>query len=432
MSFIFFRHWFSFFASLVFLMSFFAICDNTFADEIEFLNGSRLQGTITEIRKDDKEFDAEVKIGTRTIKRTYPFAQVHAVTYRGKRFELNPMTADAKKETRSKREIDQLINGIGATPPDWFDAKPLEFPKTLDLSWPKKTKGGWNNQVNVGQYLWDVINPNPSKWQSGIRLLHHVMTLHANDRELLDRDMRALGRMYFHHFQDYPRAAFWLRKAGATPGTRDAVMLAECYWRMGNRSMALKQLESRTLNMMAIKLLGDLGETERAIRLAKAYVHASNGKGNSVAQAKTLAADAYRSAGEYDKAIEVYQEVIAQQSFSNPDYAKRFRERAQASIDAIELFEKIKLENIADGTYTAQTVGYNGAVEVRVSAKDGVIESVEVIRHNEKQFYAAISDTTSQLKSKQSVTGIDATSGATITSQAIVNATAKALAKGAQ
>jgi len=55
-----------------------------------------------------------------------------------------------------------------------------------------------------------------------------------------------------------------------------------------------------------------------------------------------------------------------------------------------------------------------------------------VIKHVEKQFYAAITDTTNQIVKKQSVNGIDATSRATITSQAIVNATAKALAKGAQ
>ena len=68
--------------------------------------------------------------------------------------------------------------------------------------------------------------------------------------------------------------------------------------------------------------------------------------------------------------------------------------------------------------------------EVRVA--NHRIEEVEVTQHVEKQFYAAITDTTSQIIMKQSVNGVDATSRATITSQAIVNATAKALAKGAQ
>jgi uncharacterized protein with FMN-binding domain len=58
----------------------------------------------------------------------------------------------------------------------------------------------------------------------------------------------------------------------------------------------------------------------------------------------------------------------------------------------------------------------------------GQIESVEVVRHNEKQFYSAITDTQNSILRLQSVRGVDGTSGATITSQAIVNATAKSLA----
>ena len=66
-----------------------------------------------------------------------------------------------------------------------------------------------------------------------------------------------------------------------------------------------------------------------------------------------------------------------------------------------------------------------------MTVKSGRIESVDVTRHKEKQFYAALIDTPRQILKKQSVKGIDATSRATITSQAIVNATAKALAQGA-
>ena len=60
----------------------------------------------------------------------------------------------------------------------------------------------------------------------------------------------------------------------------------------------------------------------------------------------------------------------------------------------------------------------------------GRIEDVRVTDHNEKQFYSALTDTTKQIIQKQSVKNIDATSRATITSQAIVNATAKALSGG--
>jgi hypothetical protein len=53
-------------------------------DVVEFLAGSKVVGTVKEIRKDKKEFDIEVRIGTRTYLRTYPFSKVHAVTMKGK------------------------------------------------------------------------------------------------------------------------------------------------------------------------------------------------------------------------------------------------------------------------------------------------------------------------------------------------------------
>ena len=58
------------------------------------------------------------------------------------------------------------------------------------------------------------------------------------------------------------------------------------------------------------------------------------------------------------------------------------------------------------------------------------IETVKVVKHTEKQYYGSLTDTPAKIIQKQTVKGIDAFSGATITSEAIINATAKALAKG--
>jgi len=55
---------------------------------------------------------------------------------------------------------------------------------------------------------------------------------------------------------------------------------------------------------------------------------------------------------------------------------------------------------------------------------------VRVTKHKERQFYSALTDTPTRIIERQSVTGIDAVSGATMTSEAIINATAKALASG--
>jgi uncharacterized protein with FMN-binding domain len=115
----------------------------------------------------------------------------------------------------------------------------------------------------------------------------------------------------------------------------------------------------------------------------------------------------------------------------NENYQKIYAGRARDSIDAINLFDKADVRKVADGTYKASSTGYTGALEVEVRVSGGKIEGLRVTKHSEKQFYAALTDTPNQILSKQSVKGIDATSRATITSQAIVNATAKALANGA-
>jgi uncharacterized protein with FMN-binding domain len=71
-------------------------------------------------------------------------------------------------------------------------------------------------------------------------------------------------------------------------------------------------------------------------------------------------------------------------------------------------------------------------LDVAVDVTGGKIQSVKVTKHREKQFYSALTDTEHQILERQSVRGVDGTTGATITSRAIVNATAKALASGSR
>jgi uncharacterized protein with FMN-binding domain len=92
------------------------------------------------------------------------------------------------------------------------------------------------------------------------------------------------------------------------------------------------------------------------------------------------------------------------------------------------LFELCDVTKVPDGVYTASSIGYAGEIVLDVIVKAGRIESVQVKRHEEKQFYSALTDTPRQIIQKQGVKGVDAVSGATITSEAILNATAKALA----
>lgn len=405
----------------------------TAQDTVEFLSGAKLQGKVTAIHREAKKITFESKLGTRTISRDFRYAQIHAIVYRGKRFVLTPKPAaapagpSARPGTRSKAEIERLIDSVGSTPPDWLDATNLNLPNTLDLSWPLKPPNkGWRNQENIGQFYWDIINPNPNRWKEGVKLVYTVMPRHQNDPALLRRDRMKLGSIYFELFQDYPRAAYWFRQARIAKTEPASVTLAECYWRMGSKPMALEQLKSRTLTMNAIKLYGDMGDTKTAVQFA---VQAAKSQPH---QAYLLAGDACRVAGRFDDAIGYYNKVLNAGAARNKDYEKRFKSRARESIEAIELFDKADPKRVSTGTYRASTTGYSGPVEVEVQVSDGKIEAVRVLRHQEKQFYAALTDTPNQILKKQSVKGVDATTRATITSQAIVNATAKALAQGAR
>ncbi len=105
-------------------------------------------------------------------------------------------------------------------------------------------------------------------------------------------------------------------------------------------------------------------------------------------------------------------------------------QRAQSKIDAVRLLDALDVTKVRDGVYRAADTGYNGPVHVAVAVKAGRITSVSVTGHEEKQFYAAITDTTAAIVKEQGIKGVDATTGATVTANAIMNATAKALATG--
>lgn len=416
------------------------------ADHVELPDGSKLEGTITEIRKSDREFDFTAS-STGTSK-TYPFADVHAVSYKGRRFLLKaPSSSESPNASpatvgkdgsdsaatagdelkRSRKEVLKLIATVGSTPPDWYASTQTNYPESLELDWPLKAEGPWNESKNVGQFIWGRINPNEKRWRPGIKLVHEIMPRHKGDRKLLQRDMEKLGDMYFVLLQDYPRAAFWLQKSKPSVVKKTGIHLAECYWRLGNRDMALAMMKGKKLNVDAIKLLGDMGEVEDALNVAAYY-----GKTSLHNEAHLNVGDALRTAGRLDEAVNYYQKVLDADRARNEQYKARYLARARGSIEAIRLYDKAKVSRVADGTYVDTSTAYNGELEVKVVVANSKITDVKVTRHKEKQFYAALIDTTAQIIERQGIRDIDATSGATITSQAIVHATARALAQGAR
>ena len=182
--------------------------------------------------------------------------------------------AQATGAARTRAEVEALIQKAGATPPDWWNSVALNYPPTVDLKWPDMRGKPWNSQTNIGQYMWSVINENPSKWRGGVKLLHHCLMVNKGNSAALDKAMDALGNAYFNLLQDWPRAVFWWRKVGYD----DDGYSARCYWKMGCKEMAVEVLNSLPPAEPGYgniaKLWADMGETDKALAAADALVRA--------------------------------------------------------------------------------------------------------------------------------------------------------------
>lgn len=392
-------------------------------DEIEFLNGTKLEGQVTSIDTTGKKVTFRATINGKPLLRTYNYSSIHAVRYKGKRYILTAKTTKPASLT-AKQKVQQ----IGPTEPDWLASAQLNTPATLDMNWPIPAPKPWNNQKNIGQFIWDVINPNERRWPGGIKLMYELMERHKNNSATLVRVKKSLASMYFRFFQDYARAAYWWEDAGVVSGTAESIHLADCYYRLGDKPAAIKIMTSRTLRPGMIKLYGDMNMLPQALDLARRYINVGGRKHIALLHA----GDACRLAGKYQQAIGYYEQVVQTPVPENNGRAKQTVRRARDNIAALKLFELLDLQNIKDGTYTDRSMGYAGDIVIELTVAKGKLTDLKVAQHQEKQFYSAINDTPRQILEKQAVKGVDAVSGATITSEAIINASAKALNKGQQ
>ncbi len=332
-----------------------------------------------------------------------------------------PSASAAKpaEAVKTRAEADKIIDEAGKNQPDWWDDTQLTYPPTLDLTWGPSPDKKWAPQKVMGAYYWDIIDPNPAKWKEGIKLASYCLTntLKTNPAG----QQQAMGKMatiYTEMLGDFARGAYWAKKNG------NQLTLAHCYEKLGCPSAAKEILKNmgqdQTRNCQQIKLWAEIGDLKTALTLADL-------RGKSDPTAAFLAAgDACRRSDKIPEAIAYYQKVLAAPGGGSRDDPIN-KKRAQANLDAIKLFDGLDLIKIADGTYKGDSIGYVGPIEVEVTVTAHKIEKVEVTKHHEKQFYSSINDTPPRIVAKQGVKGVDTTTGATRTSEAIINASAKAL-----
>jgi len=332
-----------------------------------------------------------------------------------------------KPNRRSREEVQALIEHAGKTKPDWWDSVSLSYPDTLDLNYPNPANRKWNPKKNVGQYMWGIINENAKRFRQGTKFMHYVYSLNKDDPEVTRRTTQQLGHCYHDLLQDWARAAYWLRKAN-----NRGVKLANAYWQLGSKEMAeeiLRPIKSDyTKHGAIIKLWSDMGELETALKLANRSQDPRNRGGLSRA-----AGDALQRHGRFDEALVYYQKVLDiggryMPAFLNKNEVLKLNQNhAKAAIESIRIFAMFDVSRLRDGSFTDSALGYSGAVQVNTTVKSHRIESVKVIKHKEQQYYSSLIDTPEQILRKQDIRNIDATTGATVTADAIRIATAKAL-----
>jgi uncharacterized protein with FMN-binding domain len=421
------------------------------ADEIELVSGKRYQGRLITRTTGSITFKIMFASGGSVVTE-FPARKVRSLNVTGKdpvfakppapgpKPQPRPATQpkaqppDAKSptqpagstgRTRSQAEVNTMIQNAGKNRPEWWDSVQLNYPQTLDLAGTNPVKG-WHPKRNLGTYMWSIINLNPGRWKEGIRLLHHVLSVRKADRPRLREAMNMLAGSYYRLLRDWARAAFWWQKVIAMQGRAQLdslVGLADCYFRLGSKPMAVALLRKygldRYAHRLTIKLWAEMGELRRALQLAEALAR------RQPEQGYLAAGDACRVAGQYDEAVAYYRKGVSAPGGRD----KRSRDRAQASIEAIRLYENLDLSRIPDGTYAGSSPGYRGPVHVAVKIQGGRIDSVAVTRHKEDIFYTAPTEIPRRIVESQGVLRVDAVTGATFTSEAIVSATARALAK---
>ena len=84
-----------------------------------------------------------------------------------------------------------------------------------------------------------------------------------------------------------------------------------------------------------------------------------------------------------------------------------------------------------DGTYTGSAEGYSGEMTVQVTVKGSRIEKIEILETGDDAAYLKIAEQViEEILRKQTTEGVDAVSGATYSSQGILNGVKQALEGG--
>ena len=418
-------------------------------DEIELSSGVKYRGKL--IEKSDQYVVFRAFVGSGSAEMKFPAGQVRGVTINAATAVPPAPTAPSVRPpavsspaataptavvkppepgakpadpppagaTATRQQVEDQIAKDGASPPAWWDSVQPNHPQTLDLTWAHP-RGANDPNKYLDQYLWSVAQPNFGRWKETVKMLHQALSVNKDNPQALAQTTYTLGKFYY-DLDDFARAAFWFRKVNST----DAVRLARCYYKLGNKQMAEEALtRSGRVDAAAVTLYSEMGNLAKALTAAENLAKAEPDTGY------LLAGNACRASGQYDQALSFYDKVQALGQGSR-QLAKR-KEQAAENAAMVRLIKDIDLKKIPDGSYTSSGMGFRGQVTVEVTVKAGRIESAKVTDHRDDGYFYSIAHKRilPTLVDRQGFAGVDTVTGATFSSHAIITAAGKALGEG--
>ena len=180
-----------------------------------------------------------------------------------------------------------------------------------------------------------------------MKFLHFVYSQNRSNAYARTECARQLGRLYFEFFRDYAQAAHWIQETCLTSADRLHAVLAECYYRLGSQSMALKYFAGKPALIGTAKLMGAMGLTDQAVRVADAIARNPRPR-----EALLTAGDALALAGRYPEALNYYNKVLTERRPERDNkYMNRYVTRARQCIASIQLYQTMDVSKLRDGTY---------------------------------------------------------------------------------
>ena len=414
------------------------------ADELELTSGRKYYGKL--IEKTPRYVTFRVIMGSATAELKFPAANVRAVRPGVDPPSKDPDTAppDTGRTTRpapklrpagepsgltwtaantcTREQVAAIVQRDGKTPPPWWESVAPVHPASLDLTWG--TPGEARSPAShLATYLAVTAYPKPDKWQATVKLLDEALAVNQADPAKLARTRLELAKAYQHLLGDWARAAYWYEQVEGDDADK-LLGLAECYWKLGNKDMAAeilgRFLSDPTDDCETIQLWGRMGEKQIALEVAEGLA------ASRPAAAYLAAGNVCRREGEWDEALAFYSKAAA----ANPggSRAARRRARARANAVAVKFFRDLEADKLPNGAHTGAAPGRRGPLQVRVEVESGQIGVPTVTRHKETMFLTALTGVGEQIAANQGPRGVDSVTNAGATSDAVINATARALA----